>query len=155
MNLNKFTEKAQEAVFAAQQLAQDDSHSEMLPGHLLLALLRQEGGVVPQIARHLSVNPDAVAQNLETELQGAAKVYGGSQPTVSRTLNNVLREAQKVADQMRDEYVSTEHLLLALAEAGDRTASLLRRFGMPKDASASPARTRRAPMRPCSNMAAT
>ena len=84
MNLNKFTEKAQEAILQAQKLAEEYSHSEILPGHLLLALLRQDGGVVPQIALHLSVNPEAVAQILETELQGAAKVYGGSQPGISR-----------------------------------------------------------------------
>jgi ATP-dependent Clp protease ATP-binding subunit ClpB len=92
MNLNKFTEKAQEAVIQAQALAEEFSHSEMLPRHLLLALLQQEGGVVPQIAHHLSVNPDTLAQTLETELQGEPKVYGGSRPGLSRALNNVLRK---------------------------------------------------------------
>ena len=80
MNLNKFTEKAQEAVLAAQRLAEEYNHSEIRPSHLLLALLRQEGGVVPQIVRHLGANPDSLAQLLETELQSEAKVYGGSQP---------------------------------------------------------------------------
>ena len=93
MNLNKFTEKAQEAVIQAQGLAEEYSHSEMHPRHLLLALLQQEGGVVPQIAQHLSVNPDTLAQAVDSELQNEVKVYGGSRPSLSRTLSNVLRDA--------------------------------------------------------------
>ena len=133
MNLNKFTEKAQEAVLEAQRLAEEYSHSEILPSHLLLALLRQQGGVVPQIARHLSVNPESLAQNLETELGNAAKVYGGSQPGLSRALRDVGRDAEKTAQKMKDDYVSTEHLLLTLADAGGPTGQLLQRTGMSRD----------------------
>lgn len=110
MNLNRFTEKAQEAVLTAQHLAEEYHHSEIQPVHLLAALLQQPGGVAPQIARSLSVNPEALAQNLQTELQGMAKVYGGSQPGLSRALSNALREAEKTAERMKDDYVSTEHL---------------------------------------------
>jgi ATP-dependent Clp protease ATP-binding subunit ClpB len=133
MNLNKFTEKAQEAVLQAQQLAEDFSHSEIQPSHLLLALLRQKGGVVPQIAHQLSVNPDTLAQVIEGELQSASKVYGGSRPSLSRALNNVGREAEKLAETMKDEYVSTEHLLLALTSSGDKAAQLLQRYGLTRD----------------------
>src|SRR5262245_2763796 len=114
MNLNKFTEKAQEAVLQAQHLAEEYNHSEIQVSHLLLALLRQKDGVAPQIAHQLSVNPELLARNIEAELQSAAKVYGGSNPGLSRTLNNVLREAEKLAAKMKDDYVSTEHLLLAI-----------------------------------------
>ncbi len=134
MNLNKFTEKAQEAIVMAQRLAEEYSHSEMMPGHVLLALLRQEGGVVPQIARHLSVDPDSLAQSLETDLNSAAKVYGGSQPGLSRALNNALRDAEKTAEKMKDEYVSTEHLLLALTESGGQAEKLLNNAGLTRDA---------------------
>lgn len=134
MNLNKFTEKAQEAVLQAQQLAEEYSHSEMQVSHLLLALLRQKGGVVPQIAHHLSVNPDVLARNVETELQNAAKVYGGSRPGLSRNLNNVLRDAEKMAEKMKDEYVSTEHLLLAVTNSSGAAAQLLQRQGLTHDA---------------------
>jgi ATP-dependent Clp protease ATP-binding subunit ClpB len=134
MNLNKFTEKAQEAILQAQRLAEEYSHSEILPTHLLLALLRQEGGVVPQIALQLSVNPETIAQILETELQGAAKVYGGAEPGLSRALNGVMRQAEKSAEKMKDEYVSTEHLLLALTDSGGRAASTLHSFGLTRDA---------------------
>lgn len=130
MNLNKFTEKAQEAVLAAQRLAEEYNHSEIEPSHLLLALLQQEGGVVPQIARYLQVNPDNLAQAVVSELQGRAKVYGGAQPSLSRALNNALRDAEKLADKMKDDYVSTEHLLLALADTGGNAAQLLQRAGL-------------------------
>ena len=115
MNLNKFTEKSQEAIIAAQRLAEDYSHSEITPDHLLLALLQQEGGVVPQMFTKLGANPQSWRASLEATLAGKPKVYGGSQPGLSRALNNVMREAEKEAERMKDEYVSTEHLLLALA----------------------------------------
>jgi ATP-dependent Clp protease ATP-binding subunit ClpB len=134
MNLNKFTEKAQEAVLEAQRLAEEYSHSEIRPSHLLLALLRQEGGVVPQIAHHMSVNPDTLIKTLETDLQSEAKVYGGSQPGLSQALNNVLRDAERQSGKMKDDYVSTEHLLLALAESGGQAADLLRSHGLTRDA---------------------
>jgi ATP-dependent Clp protease ATP-binding subunit ClpB len=134
MNLNKFTEKAQEAVLAAQRLAEEYSHSEIRPSHLLLALLRQEGGVAPQIVRHVGANPDHLAQALQTELQNEAKVYGGTQPGLSRALTNLVRDAEKTAERMKDEYVSTEHLLLALADSAGNAAQLLQHFGLTRDA---------------------
>ncbi|MCB9078581.1 MAG: ATP-dependent chaperone ClpB [Anaerolineaceae bacterium] len=130
MNLNKFTEKAQEAVLQAQRLAEEYSHSEIQPYHLLLALLVQQGGVVPQIAQHLAVNPDTLVQTLQTEMRSAAKVYGGSQPGLSRALNNILRDAEKLAQKMKDDYVSTEHLLLSITDSGDKAAELLQRYGI-------------------------
>ncbi|HHJ07296.1 MAG TPA: ATP-dependent chaperone ClpB [Anaerolineae bacterium] len=117
MNLNKYTEKSQEAILAAQKIAEDLSHSEILPAHLLLALLLQEGGVVPQIVQKLNINPESWIAGLQTELQSKAKVYGGSQPGMGQALRNVLRDAEKEAEKMKDEYVSTEHLLLALSDA--------------------------------------
>ncbi|GIK40644.1 MAG: chaperone protein ClpB [Chloroflexota bacterium] len=134
MNLNKFTEKAQEAVLSAQRLAEEYNHSEIRPSHLLLALLRQEGGVVPQIVRNLGANPDSLTQLVQTELYSEAKVYGGSQPGLSRALTNLVRDAEKTAERMKDEYVSTEHLLLALSDSGGNAAQLLQRFGLTRDA---------------------
>ena len=115
MNLNKYTEKSQEAILAAQKLAEDFSASEILPEHLLLALLQQEGGIVPQLARRLGINPESWAASLHTDLAGRAKVYGGSQPSVGQALHTVLRMAEDAAEKMKDEYVSVEHLFLALA----------------------------------------
>ncbi len=115
MNLNKYTEKSQEAILMAQKLAEDFSASEILPEHLLLALLQQEGGIVPQLARRLGLNPESWAASLHTDLASRAKVYGGSQPGVGQALHTVLRMAEDAAEKMKDEYVSVEHLFLALA----------------------------------------
>ncbi|GAB4428317.1 MAG: AAA family ATPase [Anaerolineae bacterium] len=134
MNLNQYTQKAQEAVLQSQRLAEDYRHSDIQPAHLLLALLVQEGGVVPQIAHHLGVNPQTLVNTLQTELTGGPKVYGGSQPGLSLLLRNALRDAEQTAEKMKDEYVSTEHLLLALTESGGRAAELLQRHGISRDA---------------------
>lgn len=134
MNLNKYTQKAQEAIIEAQRLAEEYSHSEIQPSHLLLALLQQEGGVVPQIAHHLGVNPDVLTSTLQTELNGAAKVYGGSQPGLAALLRHTLRSAEQTAEKMKDDYVSTEHLLLALTDSGGKAADLLNRYGLTRDA---------------------
>ena len=117
MNLNNYTEKSQEAIIAARDLAEEHSHSEIIPEHLLLALLQQQGGVVPQIFNRLGANPQSWISRLETDLADKAKVYGGSQPAMGRALNNIFKTAEKEAGNMKDEYVSTEHLLLALSEA--------------------------------------
>ncbi len=134
MNLSKFTEKAQEAVIQAQSLAEEYSHSEVQPRHLLLSLLRQKDGVVPQIARHLAADPDALAQTIEFELQKKSKVYGGSRPSMSRALSNILRDAEKTAATMKDEYVSTEHLFLVLSNARGKSGKLLHGYGLTQDA---------------------
>jgi len=136
MNMQKFTQKAQEALVQAQSLAGDYSHSQIEPEHLLLALLTQEGGVVPQIVRHVGLQPALVQQELEQKLEGRAKAYGATmQLGLSQTLQQVLRRAEKEADSMRDEYVSSEHLLLALTDpkAGD-LATFLKGQGLTRNA---------------------
>ena len=135
MNLQKFTQKAQEAIVQAQTLAGDYSHSQIEPQHLLLALLTQEGGVVPQIIQRIGVSPTSLQSEREENLAGRARAYGTTmQVGLSRALQEVLRQAEKEADAMRDEYVSTEHLLLALTDrrAGD-VADALNRHGVTRD----------------------
>jgi ATP-dependent Clp protease ATP-binding subunit ClpB len=136
MNLNKFTQKAQEALVQAQALAGDFSHSQIEPEHVMIALLAQEGGVVPQIVQQIGVSPALLQGELEQALAGRAKAYGATmQVGLSRALQDVLRQAEEEADAMRDEYVSTEHLLLALTDrkAGD-VAATLNRHGVTRDA---------------------
>ena len=136
MNLNKFTHKAQEVLMQAQTLAGDYSHSQIEAEHLLLALMTQEGGVVPQIVQRVGVSPKLLQGELEQALARRAKAYGATmQVGLSRALQEVLQLAEKEAGQMRDEYVSTEHLLLALTgqQAGD-VAALLNRQGVTRDA---------------------
>ncbi|MBI5303511.1 MAG: ATP-dependent chaperone ClpB [Chloroflexi bacterium] len=118
-NLNKLTEKAQEAVVAAQELAQNNQHSQIEPEHLLATLLAQSDGVVPQIISALGANPESIAQQVGGELNRLPKVSGATQQIgASQRLSRVLDNSLQQASNLHDEYVSTEHLLLALIDAG-------------------------------------
>ncbi|HUS71333.1 MAG TPA: ATP-dependent chaperone ClpB [Anaerolineae bacterium] len=137
MDLNKLTEKAQGAVVAAQELARSHNHSEIEPEHLLLALLSQEGGIAPQILRKLEVDPILVRQRLEEELGRMPQVRGASsQVYVSSRLQQVFDVAMEEAGRLRDEYVSTEHLLLGLADgrAKGPAHKILTDLGVSKEA---------------------
>ncbi len=136
MNLNKFTEKAQEAILEAQGLAAQYNHSQIDPEHLLLSLLQQTDGVVPQIVQKLGGSSQALQQRLESDLAARPKVYGAmTQVGLSRALQEVLQSAEREAGQMRDDYVSTEHLFIALTDPqAGQVAQFLAAFGMTKDA---------------------
>ena len=136
MDLNKFTQKAQEAVLGAQSLAGEYSHGQIEPEHLLLALLRQSDGIVPQIVQRLEANPGEMALALEGALQRKPKVYGATaQVGLSRELARTLDEAERIAKRMRDDYVSTEHLLLALTSPhGGEASRFLAAYGITEDA---------------------
>ncbi|MCC7358023.1 MAG: ATP-dependent chaperone ClpB [Anaerolineales bacterium] len=117
MNLDKFTQKAQEAVLEAQRLAGEFQHQQLEPEHLLLALLRQADGVAPQVVARLG-DPKALAAQVEQALAARPKVYGGNtQVSLSRAANDALTTAEREAKAMRDDYTSTEHMLLALEAA--------------------------------------
>ncbi len=135
MDLNRFTEKGQEAVSQAQSLAAEYSHGQIEGEHLLLALLRQPDGIVPQIVQRLGIQPDSLIQQLSGELDRRPRVYGGAaQVGLSRELQQTLQQAIKIAEGMHDDFVSTEHLLLALSE--DRAGNagrLLQAHGLTKD----------------------
>ncbi len=135
-NMNKLTEKAQEAVLAAQELAQNSQHSQIEPEHLMSALLTQADGVVPQIFSALGANPESIAQQFSDELSRLPKVYGATQQVgAAPRLMRVLENASQQASNLHDEYVSTEHLLLALVDHADgATARILRGAGITRDA---------------------
>ena len=135
-NLNKLTEKAQEAVIAAQELAQNNQHSQIEPEHLMAALLAQADGVVPQIIGALGANPENLAQQIGGELNRLPKVYGATQQVgASQRLGRVLENATQQANNLKDEYVSTEHLFLALIDHADgATTRILRGAGITRDA---------------------
>jgi ATP-dependent Clp protease ATP-binding subunit ClpB len=132
MDLNRYTEKAQEALGQAQRLAGEYNHSQIEPEHLLLALLQQSDGVVPQVTTKLGLGPQVLQRELEEELQRRPKVYGvATQVGIGAALQNVLNRAEAQAQSMHDEFVSTEHLLmgLTLVPAG-RAGELLQRHGV-------------------------
>ncbi len=136
MRLDKFTQKAQEAVIESQALAESYNHAQIEPEHLLLALLQQADGVAPQIVLGLGRNPGQLAAQVEAELNRRPKVYGAaSQSGASQALQRAMQAAQAEAGAMKDDYVSTEHLLLALAgKEGNGAQRLLTAAGVSKDA---------------------
>ena len=134
MDLNHFTQKAQEAVLAAQRLAAGQSHSQIEPEHLLLALLRQADGVVPEVISKIGIRPSMLADQLEETLASLPRLHTPTvQPPLANEAAEVLTLAEKNAGRMKDEYISTEHILLALSERRG-TGSLLGRHGIDRNA---------------------
>ena len=132
MRLDKFTQKAQEAVLEAQDLAQQYNHPNIEPEHLLQALLVQEGGVVPSVVKRIGGDISLVVQSVAQALGKLPRATGSSvQVGMSRPLNDILQEAQAIAAQMKDDYTSTEHLLLGMAQPrAGRVRELLARHGI-------------------------
>ncbi|HQX10045.1 MAG TPA: ATP-dependent chaperone ClpB [Thermoflexales bacterium] len=119
MNLNTYTEKAQEALLKAQAVAVENGNSQIEPEHLLNALLTQEGGITPAVITAAGGSPTRINDLIEREVRGKPKVSGStSTPTLSRDVSRMTDVAEAEAKQMRDDFVSTEHLLMGLAQAG-------------------------------------
>jgi ATP-dependent Clp protease ATP-binding subunit ClpB len=135
MNLNKFTDKAQESVITAQNLASELTHAEVMPEHLLVALVEQQGGIVPSVLRKLMLDPVRVAADARKLLDNSPKAYG-AELRFSPRMKLIFDSAQAEAQRLQDEYISTEHLLLALASEAGRSpgAQLLQHIGATKDA---------------------
>jgi ATP-dependent Clp protease ATP-binding subunit ClpB len=134
---DKLTLKAQEAVQAANDLASQHGSSELLPIHLLAALLADEEGIVPPVLAKIGISAQGLRGEAAGELERLPKVSGGgiAQAVLSRPLNSVFEQAFKEADNFKDEYVSTEHLLLAIAQQrGDAAQRLLAAQGGTYDA---------------------
>lgn len=132
MRFDKFTQKAQEAVLEAQDVAQQLNHPNVEPEHLLQALIVQEGGVVPSVIKKIGTDLMMLAQSLQQTLAKLPRATGSSmQVGLSRPLNDILQEAQAIAGQMKDDYTSTEHLLMGMAQPkAGRIRELLARHGI-------------------------
>jgi len=131
MDVNRFTEKAREAISAAQKLAEAQNNSQLQPEHLLVALLQQQDGVVPQIVQKLGVVPATLIQQLRAQIDRLPKVYG-ARFEVSQATSKLLHTAEAEAERLKDEYVSTEHMLIAAVDdqqTGDATR-VLRQAGI-------------------------
>jgi len=129
MNFNNFTIKSQEVVQQAQQIAQGLGHQQIENAHLLKGIFEVDENVIPFILNKLSVNIDIFKQTLENILQSFPKVSGGD-IMLSRTANNMLTDAANIAKKMKDEYVSIEHLLLAILKSKGDTSQLLKDNGV-------------------------
>jgi ATP-dependent Clp protease ATP-binding subunit ClpB len=135
MRMDRYTQRAQEAVLSAQEAAFTYNHGQIEPEHLLLALLTQPEGVVPEIIQQMGLNPQVLQGQVEADLVRRPKVYGSNvQPALSGALNRVLQDAYGEANAMHDDYVSTEHFLLALSgQNGAGAQKFLARLGVTRD----------------------
>ncbi len=136
MNINKYTEKAREAVASAIELARTANNPQLEPEHLLVALLEQRDGIVPNLVRKMNADPAAVARAARELLKKLPAAYGGSEPGMSPRLTLVTDQAQAEADRLKDDFVSTEHLFIALSDESGRSpsAQLLKQHGIARDA---------------------
>ena len=130
---NKLTEKLQEALVASQQTARELGHAQIDVEHLAAALVDQPGGIVSSVLTALGVQPAQLSTGLATELQRQPKVSGNVQIGASPRLGRVLQQAQKEASSLGDEFVSTEHLLLAMTADQGFTGSALQRLGVTRE----------------------
>jgi ATP-dependent Clp protease ATP-binding subunit ClpB len=127
------TEKTQEALVAAQQAAQENGRAQLDVEELFAALLKQQGGIVPSVIEALGGSTQQLLAAVEQELARQPKVQGNVQLSASSRLGRVLTQAQKEADSLKDDYVSTEHLLLAMTQDQGYTGQALSRIGATRE----------------------
>ena len=136
MNLNRYTEKAQEAILAAQQLAERAGHPDVIPEHLLQTLITQPEGIATAVLSKMQVDLPAIRAASQALLDKLPAVQGGATPGLNARLRAVFQAAEDEAGRLKDEFTSTEHLLLALSASGGRSpaAELLKKHGVTHDA---------------------
>ena len=135
MNIEKYTQNAQQAVMDCQNIAISEGH-QMLDGeHLHMALLMQKDGLIPKLLKYLNVDPTAVIADVEEQLEKLPKVSGAADNMYSsRRLSQILMRAEKIAEEFKDEYVSVEHLYIALLEEkGTPSAKIFAKYGITKN----------------------
>jgi ATP-dependent Clp protease ATP-binding subunit ClpB len=132
MRLDQFTVKAQEALSSAQTLAEKADHPEVMPEHLLRALLEQEGGVVPSALGKLGAETSGLGSDLQKSLDSLPRTQGAA-TQISPKLDGILKQALREAEALKDQYVSTEHLLLALLASKTPSAEALKHAGVTRD----------------------
>ncbi len=135
MNIEKYTQNAQQAIMDCQNIAISEGH-QMLDGeHLHLALMMQKDGLIPKLIKFMNIDPTSIIVDLEEEMEKLPKVSGAADNMYSsRRLSQILMKAEKIADDFKDEYVSVEHLYLALLEErGTPSAKIFSKFGIDKN----------------------
>jgi len=132
MNLNKFTQRSIDAITYAQQMAQAEQHPQVTPEHLMVALLKQEDGLIPQVIKKSGADFDRIFDETTDALALLPKQSGG-QLYPSQELTQVFFKAEGELKQFKDEYVSVEHLLLGLLEVKSKAQEILKRNGVKRD----------------------
>ena len=137
MDINRFTQKAQEAISSAQTKAARYSHQQVDVEHLLASLLEQEGGLATSIFNKAEINTDGLKRRVEQELERMPKVSGSAgapdQIYITARLNRLLAQSEDEAKQLKDEYISIEHLLLAMTGDGGATGRVFKEFGVTRE----------------------
>lgn len=136
MDMDKFTEKAQEAIGTAQKIALRMKHQQVDGEHLHLALLTQEEGLIPRLISFMGINNDLLAGDVEKELEKLPSVYGSNASNIyaTRRLNEILLHAGDEAGKFKDEYVGVEHIYLALLrERNTPSESVFKRYGINRE----------------------
>ena len=138
MNAQKFTKKALEAVHSAQNIAIENQNIQIMPEHLLYALVDQDGGLVPMLLERAGVDTDNLLAQLDAEIEKMPAVSGsGREPDkvyISPVTDKIFAEAEKLAAGMKDEYVSVEHIMLAVFDhATEKMKSVFRALGVTKE----------------------
>ena len=134
MKIEQFTEKARQAVSEANELAKQYNNSQIEVEHLLAALLSQEGGVVQQVIQKVGGNPAITQRQVTEDIERLPRAYGGSEPSISPRLRKLLEAAWKEMSNFHDEYLSVEHMLLAMFDIGDGSAQrILKAAGLTRD----------------------
>ncbi|MBI3621572.1 MAG: ATP-dependent chaperone ClpB [Nitrospirae bacterium] len=134
MRPDQLTVKAQEALQSAQQTAERRGHQQLDVEHLLLALVQQRDGLIPPLLKKLGVVPESLAAQLEQSLERVPGVSGAAAPlSAAPRLTTLFSQAEREADQLKDDYISTEHLLLAAMESGGAADALLKEQGVTRD----------------------
>ena len=135
MNLEKYTQNAQGAIMDCQNIAIEEGHQQLEAEHLHLALIMQQDGLIPKLLKFMEINVGAVIGDLEEEMEKLPKVTGGADNMYSsRRLSQILMKAEKIAEEFKDEYVSVEHMYLALLEEkGTPSSKIFKKYGITKN----------------------
>lgn len=135
MNIEKYTQKAQEAIIDCQNIAVEEGHQAVDGEHLHMALLQQKEGLIPKLIAYAGLNAGELIGSVQAELDKMPKVSGGADQMYStRRLQQIFVDAEKKAAGLKDEYVSVEHLYMALLdERNTPSAQIFKRYGMSKD----------------------
>jgi len=134
MQFDKFTIKSQEALSDARSIASENGHQSIEDVHIMSAMLKQKDGIIIPVLQKLEVDPEDFRTKIDSLIKNTPKVTGvAAQLYISNELNNILDDSFKEASQLKDEYVSTEHIFIAIAQSKGKTGKLLKEYGVTKD----------------------
>ncbi len=133
MNFNRFTIKSQEIIESAQALASENGHQEILPIHILLEAVKQHDGVMKSILQKLEINVDNLKNDINKEINTLPKISGINQVYLSRQLSDIFQKAEKESNKLNDDFISVEHIILAIILSKDISAKILKNHGLTYD----------------------